>query len=184
MKLLFWVGAGLSRASGVPAPPAYDRFRFLLHQDQCRREFAQWREQVLACQPNRGHQILRELQQKVPGTRIVTLNQDRLLQRAGCQVLELHGHGLGEGDRPEVVWPGEDLDSGLLERVFTWLEECDTLVLVGTSSRTQPACEMPLRARGRARLIEINPADTPLSPQCDECWRARAVDILERFLPG
>lgn len=165
VKLLFWVGAGLSRASGVPAPPAHD--------------LARWREQVLTCQPNRGHQILRELQQKHPETRIVTLNQDQLLQRAGCEVLELHGHGFGERT---LVRPGDDLDAAALEQVFAWLEECDTLVLLGTSSRMQPVCEMPLRARGRARLIEINPEETPLSPQCDECWRGRAEDLLERFL--
>lgn len=182
MKLLFWVGAGLSQASGVPAPPVYDQASFLLNQDLCRQEFAHWRKQVLACQPNRGHQLLQELQQRYPKTQIVTLNQDRLLQRAGCRVLELHGHGFGEGERPGVLWAGEDLDAGTLEQVFAWLEECDTLVLVGTSSRTQPACEMPLRARGRARLIEINPEETPLSAHCDECWRGRAEEMLERFL--
>ncbi len=179
MKLLFWVGAGLSRASGVPAPPAYDRARFLLNQQACLAEFAQWRRQVLACQPNRGHQILCELQQKYPELRIVTMNQDQLLQRAGCQVVELHGNGFGEN---AIVWPGDDLDPALLEQVFAWLKECDTLVLLGTSSRMQPACEIPLRARGRARLIEINPEETPLSGQCDECWRGRAEELLERFL--
>ncbi len=185
MNLLFWVGAGLSQASGVPKPPAYDLGRFLLNQEQCRQDFALWRQQVLTCQPNRGHQILCELQQLDPNTRIVTLNQDQLLQRAGCQVLELHGNGLEEGQRPGVVWTGEDLDAEVLKQAFTWLEECETLVLLGTSSTVQPACEMPLRARGRARLIEINPEETPLSAHCQECWRGRAEELLERFLrPG
>lgn len=182
MKLLFWVGAGLSQASGVPAPPAYDRGRFLLNQEQGRHEFAAWREQVLARQPNRGHEVLRELQQKYPDTRIVTTNQDGLLQRAGCEVTELHGNGMNESGRPGVVWMGEDLDGALLEEVFGWLETCEVLVLVGTSSTVQPASEMPLRAYGRARLIEINLQDTPLSAQCDERLRGRAEELLERFL--
>ncbi|MBN9417666.1 MAG: hypothetical protein J0I12_19605 [Candidatus Eremiobacteraeota bacterium] len=182
MKLLFWVGAGLSQASGVPAPPAYDRGRFLLNQEQCLREFSDWRQQVLACRPNRGHEVLRELQLRHPETRIVTTNQDQLLQRAGCEVIELHGHGMAEGGRPGVVWVGEDLDAELLEQVFSWVESCDTLVLLGTSSTVQPACEIPLRARGRARLIEINLRETPLSAQCDECLRGPAEELLERFL--
>lgn len=182
MNLLFWVGAGLSQSSGVPPPPAYDLGRYLLNQEECRQDFARWRQQALHCQPNRGHQILQELQQLHPQTRIVTLNQDRLLQRAGCQVLELHGNGLEALQRPEVVWIGEDLDTEVLEQVFAWLEECDTVVLLGTSSTVQPACELPLRARGRARLIEINFEETPLSAHCDECWRGPAEELLERFL--
>lgn len=183
--MLFWVGAGLSRASGVPQPPAYDRARFLLHQDQCWQDYAGWREQVLRCQPNRGHQLLHELQQARPGTRIVTLNQDGLLQRAGCEVLELHGNAFGERGtprRPDVIWSGEDLNPARLEQVFGWIGECHTLVMLGTSSRLQPSCEFPLRARGRARLIEINPEETPLSSQCDECWRGPAEELLGRFL--
>ncbi|MBX3167378.1 MAG: hypothetical protein KF760_08195 [Candidatus Eremiobacteraeota bacterium] len=179
MNLLFWVGAGLSQASGVPNPPACDRRRFLLNQAEYRLELVRWREQVLACQPNRGHEILQKLQQHHPNIRIVTLNQDRLLQRAGCRVLELHGNGFEEG---KLIWTGEELDTQVLEQVFAWLEECDTLVLLGTSSTVQPACEMPLRARGRARLIEINPEVTPLSTHCEECWRGRAEELLERFL--
>lgn len=184
MSILFWVGAGLSRASGVPAPPAYDSRSFLLNQQQCWDEFRSWREQVLACQPNRGHEILRQLQES-KGARIVTLNQDGLLQRAGCQVLELHGNGfeersLGATTRPGVIWSGEDLDQTLVRQALDWVERSQSLVVVGSSSRLQPSCDLPLRRGGR--LIEINLEETPLSARCDECWRGPAEQLLERFL--
>jgi NAD-dependent SIR2 family protein deacetylase len=180
MKLLFWVGAGLSRASGVPAPPEYDRARYWLERDQFHQDLAGWRQQALACEPNRGHEVLGLLQQRNPEVRIVTTNQDRLLQRAGCSVLELHGEGISEDRRPLLL--GEELDANILEQVITWIEECETLVVLGTSSTVQPACELPLRACGRARLIEINLVDTPLSDRCDECWRGPAEELLQRFL--
>ncbi len=115
----------------------------------------------------------------------MTLNQDGLLQRAGCQVLELHGNGFQERARgattgPAVIWTGEDLDQGLVRQALDWVERSQSVVVVGSSSRVQPGCDLPLQRRGR--LIEINPEETPLSGRCDECWRGRAEDLLERFL--
>ncbi|MFN8610970.1 MAG: hypothetical protein U0931_25740 [Vulcanimicrobiota bacterium] len=184
MSILFWVGAGLSQASGVPALPAYEAGSFLLNQQQGWAQFLAWREQVLKCQPNRGHEILRQLQQE-RGVRIVTLCQDGLLQRAGCQALELHGNGfaermLGAARRPDVIWSGEELDQARVRQAQEWIERSSLVVVVGTSSTVQPGCDMPLKRRGR--LIEINLVDTPLSPRCDECWRGRAEELLERFL--
>lgn len=184
MSILFWVGAGLSRASGLSAPPAYDCQRFLLNQQQCWSEYAAWRQQALHCQPNRGHELLFELQQKL-GARIVTLNQDGLLQRAGCEVLELYGNAFGErllgaARRPDVIWTGEELDQALVRQALDWVERSQTLVVVASSSRSQPTCDFPLARKGR--LIELNLEDTPLSPHCDECWRGPAQELLTRFL--
>ncbi|MBS2035148.1 hypothetical protein JST97_09165 [bacterium] len=184
MSILFWVGAGLSRASGVPAPPGYDFQRFLLNQEQCWSDYLAWREQVLSCQPNRGHEILCQLQ-RTHRARIVTLNQDGLLQRAGCQVLELHGnafaeHWSGAARRPGVVWQGEELDQALVRQALEWVEGSEKVVVVGSSSLLQPVCDFPLQRTGR--LIEVNLQETPLSKHCDECWRGRAEKLLERFL--
>ncbi len=196
-KVLFWVGAGLSQASGVSRPPAHDRLAFVQHPEKVWTDYLNWRQTVLECAPNAAHHWLRRLQLQHPWARIVTLNIDGLLQRAECQVLELHGtvwesrcFGCGQSkcscrgrQRPAVVWPGEDLPARAVEQALDWLRECDCLVSVGTSARQAPADQMPLQAKNAYR-IEINPNETALSSHHDECWRGPAETLLERLAPS
>lgn len=47
---------------------------------------------IRAARPNRGHEVLVELERAVPRTTIATINVDRLHQRAGTRsVIEMHG---------------------------------------------------------------------------------------------
>lgn len=188
----------MSVASGVDldSAPRVDPERFLRQPDQVLDQYRAWKACLEKARPHAGHAVLRQLR-----VRLVTLNTDGLLQKAGCSdVLELHGNvwrdrcqacgsvvagscPCGGPCRPDVVWEHEPLPQEVAERAFQWAEECDCLVCVGTSGRQLPAGQLPLRAReAGAYLIEINPQPTAISELCHECWRGGAEVLLARLL--
>lgn len=126
---------------------------------------------------------------------LITQNVDGLHHAAGSQnVLELHGrldaarctacvyqihglHDLGEDPRcpdcgarlrPGVVWFGESLPPGAIERAFALARDADVFVVIGTSGVVQPAASLADAAQDAgARVIEINPGRTPVSAIAD-----------------
>ena len=81
--------------------------------------------------------------------------------------------------RPDVVWFGEPLPSEALEAAMETAARCDFCFSIGTTSLIQPAASLPLYALEHgAALVEINPADTPLSPHADQSIRAEASTAL------
>ena len=67
--------------------------------------------------------------------------------------------------RPDVVWFGEMLPERAVERAWRLAGECDVLLLVGTSGTVWPAAELPhVAARSGARVVEINPEPSELTP--------------------
>lgn len=162
-----------------------------------------------ACAPHRGHELIAALERARPSTWIITQNIDGLHQRAGSEhVLELHGslwrvrcdrcgvvfesrevpvasrrHACGEHLRPDIVWFGDMLRLDTVREAIRRAQECDVFVSVGTSAVVFPAAEMPLYAKQRgARLIEVNPEETPLSEAYDVCLRTPASEALEALI--
>lgn len=85
--------------------------------------------------------------------------------------------------RPGVVWFGESLPTQALERAFELAGSCQVFISVGTSTVVEPAASLPLVAsRAGAYLIEINPAQTPLTPYCDALLSGPAGHILPRLV--
>jgi NAD-dependent deacetylase len=168
------------------------------------------RDKMSSALPNAGHHALASWQQKVDGFHLITQNVDGLHQKAGSRdLVELHGNiwrdacldcgarfeasipfeselprcECGGRLRPDVVWFGEFLPEAALEQAYAWATECEVFLSVGTSALVQPAAGLPLIAkRNGARLIEINPEPTPLSPLADYTFFAAAGDVLPRFL--
>ena len=88
-------------------------------------------------------------------------------------------HHPGGLARPGVVWFGELLPAGLMERATTAALECDVCFSIGTSSLVQPAASLPFIAlRSGAAVIEINPAPTSLSDLADFSLQATAAEAL------
>jgi NAD-dependent deacetylase len=78
-----------------------------------------------------------------------------------------------------VVWFGEPLDPDDLDRAFAALETCDVILVVGTSGIVYPAAGFPsLAKRAGARVIEVNPENTAVTPEADIFLRAPAGEAL------
>jgi NAD-dependent deacetylase len=93
--------------------------------------------------------------------------------------------------RPDVVWFGERLDHGTLERVETWMRKgpVDATLVVGTTATFPYIVDWALRGSRRGgRLYEVNPEETPISAAADERFTKPAAEavpaLVERLLAG
>ena len=194
------------RAEDLATPEAFARDPGLVW------EWYDWRRQLVArCKPNPAHEAIAELERRVPDFLLVTQNVDGLHRQAGSRrLVELHGclwrmrcprEGTVIEDRevplsvipprckcggmlrPDVVWFGEALPADALQSALRAAEDCDLMLVVGTSAVVQPAASLPLMAKEHgATLIEVNPDPTPLTGHADETHRGKAADVLPRLL--
>jgi NAD-dependent deacetylase len=164
-----------------------------------------------SCAPNTAHETLAEMEAALPDLTLITQNIDGLHQLAGSRnVLELHGdiwrmrcthcEGIfkdrrvplpeipprcpecGALLRPDVVWFGESLPLEVLDAAWAAAARCRLMLVVGTSAVVQPAASLPIVAlRNRARLVEVNPAETPLSGHAHEILRGPAAEVLPEW---
>ncbi|BBZ22240.1 SIR2 family NAD-dependent protein deacylase [Mycolicibacter hiberniae] len=66
--------------------------------------------------------------------------------------------------RPDVVWFGEDLPDGPWNAAVEAVDNCDVMVVVGTSGVVYPAASLPERALDLGKtVVQVNPEPTPLS---------------------
>ncbi len=170
------------------------------------------RQLIAGAEPNEGHRTLAQMEESFPDFWLITQNVDGLHQRAGSRkVIELHGNiwkvrcvSCGREDydyraplpeipprcdncggllRPGVVWFGESLPIDALQKAYELSEEAEVFIVVGTSAQVYPAAELPLVAkRSGARLIEVNPEETPLTPYADISLREKASTGLKKVL--
>lgn len=171
-------------------------------------EWYAWRrEQVQQTRPNAGHLALVEMERRIAEFTLITQNVDGLHRRAGShQILELHGNlfrtkcfnenrpveSWPEGNdipprcpqcggllRPDVVWFGEMLPTGVLRAAEHAATTAQVLFSIGTSALVYPAADLPLAALSNgATVVEINPQPTPLSPHATFCLTGAAGVIL------
>ncbi|CAN0275854.1 unnamed protein product [Lampetra fluviatilis] len=72
--------------------------------------------------------------------------------------------GCGGLLRPHVVWFGESLDSGVMDRVYAELDSCDLCIVAGTSSVVYPAAMFAPQVAGRGvPVAEFNIETTPVT---------------------
>jgi len=87
-----------------------------------------------------------------------------------------HRHGLA---RPGVVWFGEELPEGAMNRAMAEAYNCDVCFSIGTSTLVQPAASLPFIAlESGAVVIEINPVPTSLSSRARFSLQASAAEAL------
>ncbi len=171
-------------------------------------EFYEWRRALVKrCQPNQAHLTLAEMEGYFRTFTLITQNVDGLHQRAGSRrVLELHGSmwrgrclscgavldlpqtplerlpplcPCGAALRPDVVQFGEPIDPRTLAEATKASRNCDLFLVIGTSAVVSPAREMPLIALGAgAKVVEINPEPTPLTPLVSLSIRGKAAGTL------
>ncbi|MEO8474885.1 MAG: NAD-dependent deacylase [Chryseolinea sp.] len=176
-KLVVLTGAGISAESGIPtfrdADGLWEGFDVMevATPEGWRKNpalvldfYNQRRKRALEVKPNRGHEILAELEAQFEVV-VVTQNVDNLHERAGSSnVIHLHGSlfesrssvdeslvfpidgwALNPGDkcpkgsqlRPNIVWFGEMVP--LIEIAARHAAQADVFLVVGTSLAVYPA---------------------------------------------
>lgn len=187
-KLVVLSGAGISAESGIPTFrdsnglwEGYDVMQvatpegWRANPELVLEFYNQRRKKALEVKPNRGHEILAELEEHFDVT-IVTQNVDNLHERAGSShVIHLHGSLFesrssvdeslvypiegwelnmgaccekGSQLRPNIVWFGEMVP--MMEVAASYAAKADIFIVVGTSMVVYPA----------AGLIHYVPYDT------------------------
>ena len=143
--------------------------------------YNQRRRQLKEVQPNRGHEILAQLETDFD-VHIITQNVDNLHEKAGSsKVLHLHGellkvrstknenyildweNDLNKGDvdpngnqlRPHIVWFGEDVPA--LEEALFLMQQADFIAIIGTSMQVYPAAGLIHYGKPNVPIYYIDP---------------------------
>lgn len=175
-------------------------------------EWYEWRrDKARSAQPNKAHEVIAEWENQYPSFLLVTQNVDGLHQRAGSShILCLHGNATevrctlsaqifsrpdpfdelpprcrcGALLRPNIVWFGESLPSGAMETAYAAVENCDLLVVVGTSLVVYPAASLvPAAIQKSIPVIEINTEPTDFSSRSISLI-GKAGELLPRLNDG
>ncbi len=167
------------------------------------------RRNIFAAQPNLGHKAISELEKFVKVV-VLTQNIDGLHQKAGStEVLELHGSIIkikcsvcdfkdeimtefseipplckcGNILRPDVVWFGESLPQDVWQKAMIVANQCDLMIIAGTSLVVSPANTLPIYAKqNNAILIEVNPENTEMSSEMDLVIRDTSAITLPKLV--
>jgi NAD-dependent deacetylase len=195
------------RAEDLATPEAFARDPRLVWQ-----WYEERRQGAAAAAPNPAHHALAALERRVAAFTLVTQNIDGLHQRAGSRnVIALHGDlwtvrctrcgaeredrtvplpelpprcRCGGVERPAIVWFGESLPTGAMDRAADAVAESDVTLVVGTSSVVQPAASLVWVALHRdIPVIEVNPEPTDVSARA--VWIAgKAGEVLPGLVPA
>ena len=167
------------------------------------------RHNIFSAEPNQGHKAIAELE-KFAEVVVLTQNIDGLHQKAGStKVLELHGSIVkikctvcdfndeimtdfsenpplckcGNILRPDVVWFGESLPQDVWQNAIIHANQCDLMIIAGTSLVVSPANTLPIYAKqNNAMLIEINPENTEMSSEMDLTIKNTSANALPEFV--
>ena len=135
---------------------------------------------------------------RLPRDKIVQIHGDIFVTRCSrCDFQRYeHEHEHEGGDfpkcpgcsalmRPGVVWFGEQLDLAKIATVENFLngDDCDLVIIAGTTALFGYIIDWSLRARGRAgQLLEVNPEETSLSQFATKSFREPAGVALPRLV--
>lgn len=163
-------------------------------------------------QPNAAHRALARLEAQGKLTAVLTQNIDGLHQSAGSKhVWELHGsvlknHCLSCGRfyslksilekegtprcsicngliKPVVTLYGEALDEYVISSSINAIEECDLLIVGGTSLTVYPAAGLIQYRSPKCRLVLINRDSTDYDAEADLVIHENIADILNTVIP-
>ena len=189
------------RPEDVATPEAFAR-----DADMVWRFYLARRQGLLDVKPNPAHHALVDLQEMCSQFDLITQNVDGLHDLAGSRdANKLHGDiwidrctkcgyeqrvdsvsetiptctMCGAVARPGVVWFGETLPVGAIDRAARAVAAAQVMLVVGTSSLVQPAASLSALAReAGARVVEFNIEETPLTGPGVELIRGKAGETL------
>jgi len=163
--------------------------------------------------PNEAHYSLAKMEEIGFLKSIITQNIDGLHQAAGSKrVIEFHGNnrrliclecktlypsseisldtlpplcpkcqGLM---KPDAVFFGESIPLDAIQHSRSDVQQCKTILAIGTSALVEPAASLPLIGkRNGAFIIEINPEETPLTDTATDLFvKGKAEEILPKIV--
>ena len=169
------------------------------------------RTQLFEVHPNRGHEIIAELEQQFE-VHVITQNVDDLHESAGStKVLHLHGEllkvssehnenhildwktdlNLGDTDkqdyqlRPHIVWFGETVNA--MDEATNIVETADVLIVIGTSLQVYPAAGLMNFAKQHVPVyyIDLKPVtiyDLPNPLEILSMSASEGMEFLKKVL--
>lgn len=194
------------RAEELATPQAFAKNPELVWEWYC------WRRGIIAkAEPNPAHYAIVELEKRFENFLLITQNVDGLHRKAGSKrFIEIHGciwesrcvkcHSVFEDQetnfrqiapckncggmlRPNVVWFGEMIPEMNLRKSYYASQNCDLMIVVGTSGYVQPAASLPFLAKqNNALVIDINVEPTPISEIADLFLQGKAGEILPEII--
>ena len=85
--------------------------------------------------------------------------------------------------RPDVVWFGESLPQDVWQKSMIFANQCDLMIIAGTSLVVSPANTLPIYAKqNNAILIEVNTEDTEMSSEMDLVIRNTSAITLPELV--
>lgn len=89
----------------------------------------------------------------------------------------------GANIRPNVVWFGENLPQYELNTAIKYSQNCDVMLVVGTSGLVAPASELPRIAKQHgAKIIEVNPDTSTITHYADIKLEGASGEILPKVI--
>ena len=171
-------------------------------------EFYREKMICLDAKPNKAHIKLAELEKAGKLKAVITQNIDGLHSAAGSKkVYELHGsvhrnfcldcgksysaedilasNGIphctcGGLIKPDVVLYGENLDDATVNGALSAIENCDTLIIGGTSLTVYPAAGFIRYFKGK-NLVLINMSSTPFDSEADIVIHDKVGEVLDKI---
>ncbi len=160
-----------------------------------------------AAKPNDAHYALARLEKRGVLSAVLTQNIDGLHQLAGSRhVVELHGAvrtntclrcgkrvsldevlktsgtphcACGGVLKPDIVLYGEPLNEAVLDEAVTEAENCDLLIVGGTSLMVHPAAGLITYRRQGVPLVLINRDETPYDNRAQLILRQNISSVLK-----
>ena len=171
-------------------------------------EFYREKMICLDAKPNKAHIKLAELEKAGKLKAVITQNIDGLHTAAGSKkVYELHGSvhrnycldcgksfsaedilaskgvphcSCGGIIKPDVVLYGENLDDPTVTGALSAIENCDTLIIGGTSLTVYPAAGFVRYFKGK-NLVLINMSSTPFDSEADMVIHDKVGEVLDKI---
>lgn len=175
-------------------------------------EWYEWRRKLIKdSKPNPGHYALADFEQQVSDYTLITQNIDGLHQLAGSRnIVEMHGNlwqirctscgnieqnfevpfkelpplckNCNSLGRPNIVWFGEVIPMPIIDKSLMAIENCQVMLIIGTSGVVEPAASMGLIAKQTGKtVIEINLEPTPNSNFYDLSINGKSGEILPQI---
>jgi len=85
--------------------------------------------------------------------------------------------------KPNLILFGEQLPMDIVIQAGQLIDDCDVMLVIGSSLTISPACDLPIQARhAGASIIVVNFEPTPVDYLAEAVIHANVVDVIPRLV--